>query len=184
MHCKRRGSEKSTFLAIFWGLLTFSGSPILWEFHKKTFKFNINPRFLQTPLANPLVFTMHLVCTLSIKNRTWYQTRKHVCAKARLRNPGVTNPFRDIDKDPIFQPHFTQVFFLPPLFCQRIPAFWTQNLGKNRLISAKNRLKFDQNSTKNRRNLSWNRLNGGSSFQQLRWWERTPNTLLRKGKGT
>ena len=21
------------------------------------------------------------------KNRTWYQTRKHVCAKARLRNP-------------------------------------------------------------------------------------------------
>ena len=28
------------------------------------------------------------------------------------------------------------VFFLPPLFCQRIPAFWTQNLGKNRLISA------------------------------------------------
>ena len=28
------------------------------------------------------------------------------------------------------------VFFLPPLFCQRIPALWMQNLGKNRLISA------------------------------------------------
>ena len=31
---------------------------------------------------------------------------------------------------------FIYVFFLPPLFCQRIPAFWTQSLGKNRLISA------------------------------------------------
>ena len=29
------------------------------------------------------------------------------------------------------------MFFLPPLFCQRIDAFWTQNLGKNRLISAR-----------------------------------------------
>ena len=29
------------------------------------------------------------------------------------------------------------VFFLPPLFCQRNPAFWTRNLGKNRQISAK-----------------------------------------------
>ena len=28
------------------------------------------------------------------------------------------------------------VFFQPPLFCQRVPAFWTQNLGKNRRISA------------------------------------------------
>ena len=29
-------------------------------------------------------------------------------------------------------------FFLPPLFCQKkIPAFWTQNLGYNRQISAK-----------------------------------------------
>ena len=27
--CKRRGSEKSTFLAIFWGFLIFSGSPLL-----------------------------------------------------------------------------------------------------------------------------------------------------------
>ena len=25
-----------------------------------------------------------------LKNRTWYQTRKHVCAKARLRNPDLT----------------------------------------------------------------------------------------------
>ena len=29
VHCKRRGSEKSTFLAIFWGALIFSGSPVL-----------------------------------------------------------------------------------------------------------------------------------------------------------
>ena len=29
VHCKRRGSEKSTFLAIFWGFLIFSGSPVL-----------------------------------------------------------------------------------------------------------------------------------------------------------
>ena len=28
------------------------------------------------------------------------------------------------------------MFFLPPLFYQSIPAFWTQNLGKNRLFSA------------------------------------------------
>ena len=31
---------------------------------------------------------------------------------------------------------FDYVFFLPPLFCQSIPVFWTQNLGKCRLISA------------------------------------------------
>ena len=35
-----------------------------------------------------------------------------------------------------FQESKGYVFFLPPLFCQRVPAFWTQNLGKNRLISA------------------------------------------------
>ena len=35
------------------------------------------------------------------------------------------------------------VFFLPPLFCQRIPAFWTQNLGQNRLKMAKIQLEFD-----------------------------------------
>ena len=29
LSCKRRGSEQSTFLAIFWGLLVFSGSPVL-----------------------------------------------------------------------------------------------------------------------------------------------------------
>ena len=40
VHCKRRGSEKSTFLVIFWGLLIFSGAPAIQEFHYKTFKFN------------------------------------------------------------------------------------------------------------------------------------------------
>ena len=28
----------------------------------------------------------------------------------------------------------TYVFFPPPIFCQRIAPFWTQNLGKNPAI--------------------------------------------------
>ena len=29
VHCKRRSSEKSTFLATFWGFLVFSKAPVL-----------------------------------------------------------------------------------------------------------------------------------------------------------
>ena len=46
------------------------------------------------------------------------------------------------------------VFFVPPFFCRRIPAFWSANLGKFRQISAnlrksrlKNRLKIGQTLT-------------------------------------
>ena len=61
---KDHGGQKD--LVYLWGFLIFSGSSVLKEFHKKTFKFYIrNPWFLQTPLINPLVFTMHPVCTLS-----------------------------------------------------------------------------------------------------------------------
>ena len=54
---------------LFW---RFSG--VLWFYQERLFSRNstrkplnvINHRFLQTPLVNPLVFTMHLVCTLLI----------------------------------------------------------------------------------------------------------------------
>ena len=40
---------------------------------QETFKFTevdaVGPRFLQTRLVNPLVFTMHLVCTLLMDDR-------------------------------------------------------------------------------------------------------------------
>ena len=72
---------------------------------------------------------------------------------------------------------FNYLFFLPPLFCKRSPAFWTQSLGKNRLISAKIsqasaklRPKFDSKSTKSQlKSTIW-----GLFISQLSWWERTP----------
>ena len=66
MHCKRQGSEKSTFLAIFWGFWFCQDRLLSRNSTRKPFTFKKNPRFLQTPLVNPLVFTMHLVCTLLI----------------------------------------------------------------------------------------------------------------------
>ena len=56
MHRKRRGSEKSTFLAIFWGFLIFSGAPVLWEFHKKTFKFNKITDFYNTACKSTCLY--------------------------------------------------------------------------------------------------------------------------------
>ena len=49
-----------------------------------------------------------------------------VSKKGRIIRTGDFSPMKKLG----------YVFFLPPLFCQRIPAVWTQNLGKNRLISA------------------------------------------------
>ena len=37
------------FWAIFWKFLIFSRAPVLYEFHKKTFKFNKKPIFTNTP---------------------------------------------------------------------------------------------------------------------------------------
>ena len=50
---------------------------VLQEFHKKTFKFNKVTDFLQTPLVNPLVFTMPLVCTLLKEAVTVSLTKNH-----------------------------------------------------------------------------------------------------------
>ena len=57
MHCKRWGSEKSTFLAIFWGLLIFSGSPFSRNSTRKPFKFNIkSPIFTNTPCKSTCLY--------------------------------------------------------------------------------------------------------------------------------
>ena len=56
-------AQKSPLFWRFSGFWIFSGSPVLQEFHKKTLKFKKSPIFT-TPLVNPPVFTMHLVCTL------------------------------------------------------------------------------------------------------------------------
>ena len=45
--------------------MIFSGSPVLFESTRKPLNLIKSP-ILQTPLVNPLVFTMHLVCTLLI----------------------------------------------------------------------------------------------------------------------
>ena len=45
------------------------------------------------PGAPPSPSTRSQECPkILLKNRTWYQTRKHVCAKARLRNPEYLFP--------------------------------------------------------------------------------------------
>ena len=62
-HCKRQGSEKSTLLvAIFWGIFDFYQDRLLSRNSTRKPLNLIEPPFLQTPLVNPLVFTMRLVC--------------------------------------------------------------------------------------------------------------------------
>ena len=63
VHCTRRGSEKSTFLAIFWGFW-FSQDRLLSR-NSTGNPLNLikSPIFANTA-CNPLVFTMYLVCTL------------------------------------------------------------------------------------------------------------------------
>ena len=65
MHCKRRGSGKSTFLTIFCVFFFFSLERL---FSKNSTRKPVHlikhHRFLQTNLVNPLVTTMPLVCTL------------------------------------------------------------------------------------------------------------------------
>ena len=53
--------------------------------------------------APPSPYTRPQECPKTfLKKRTWYQSRKHVCAKARLRNPdktGYPHPWGDPNSD-------------------------------------------------------------------------------------
>ena len=66
-------------------------------------------------------------------------------------------------------------------FVKEFPRFGrlaSANFGKSRLKSAKNRPKFDPNSTENRQNSQLKSTKWGLFISHLRWWERTPQAVV------
>ena len=62
--------RKVHFSGDFLGVLIFSGSPALWEFHKKTFKFNKSLIFRITPCKSACLYSapsMHIVESTLLK---------------------------------------------------------------------------------------------------------------------
>ena len=54
---KGEAQKSPLFWRLFWGFLIFSGSPVLQEFHKKTFKFNIkSPIFTNAPCKTACLY--------------------------------------------------------------------------------------------------------------------------------
>ena len=72
MHCERRGSEKSTFLAIFWGFLISQERLLFRNSTRKTFKFDKSLIFTNTPCKSTCLYnapSLHTVeNTLAICN--------------------------------------------------------------------------------------------------------------------
>ena len=97
MHCKRRGSENSTSLAIFWGLLIFSGAPVLSKFHYKTSKFNRTTDFYKHPcnftcLYNtPSLHTIEIAGWLRNRTGTGNRNRRNRFSRNRKRNRNRRN---------------------------------------------------------------------------------------------
>ena len=57
------------------------------------------------------------------KNRTLYQARKHVCAKARLRNPEIPVREEKQHKHKLFGPDFLRTFLTLTLGCPEVKKF-------------------------------------------------------------
>ena len=74
VHCKRRGSEKSTFLAIFWGFLIFSASPVLYEFHNGQETKHVKMGHVKIDRAH---FRVHVREHWKISREHWQISREH-----------------------------------------------------------------------------------------------------------